>query len=111
MLALSDHRLHEMVIKLIETPLFRAVRSPISHHALCTVWLKTACGNLTLLAFLGDFLIKLFKLMTLHGSLVEGTSVERDDRVKLVVRAIIVSLIAKVIVRLLGLNYQIRLEA
>ena len=107
MLRLLNHRFHKMIIKLVKASLFRAASASISHHALCNVRLKTACGNLTIFAFLGNLLIELLELMPLQGSLVKGSTVKGDDRVELVVRTVVTGVVAEVVVRLLGLDYRI----
>jgi hypothetical protein len=110
-LSFLNHRFHKMIVKLVKAALFRAARASIRHHALCNVRLKTACSNLTILAFLGNLLIELLELMPLQGSLVKGSTVKGDDRVELVVRAVVAGVVAEVVVRLLGLDYRIRLKA
>ena len=101
MLRLLDHWFEKIFIKLVKAALFRAASASIRHYAHCNVRMKTACSNLTILAFLGNLLIELLELMPLHGSLVKGSTVEGDDRVELVVRTVVTGVVTEVVVRLL----------
>lgn len=84
MFLLRNHRLHQVVVELVEIPLVRATSPAVRHHTLGAVGLKAASCDFTFFTLLGDLLVEPLKFLAFEGTLIKCAAIEGNNGVEFV---------------------------